>query len=213
MYASSSLCPLFGLSVEINNFRNRSASPERPSNAPLHNPSRAVCLSNAFMFNQFRTPVHHRSALDSFPSSSLRTTFVTAEGCYSVLPSPLSTFNLRLSTSKFFICHRSEKSPVSLIIATDPKMRPCKSFVCHTCETPPPMPSTPHESSNVDCSERNSASLCTLSVSALSFAERFSALSRTVGCELLPVDLSGAVRPRRRKELALGRVPGRDAGR
>ena len=36
------------------------------------------------------------------------------------------------------ICHTSEKSPVTPIIATDPKMRSCKSFGCHTCEPLPP---------------------------------------------------------------------------
>src|SRR5437763_6945560 len=42
------------------------------------------------------------------------------------------------------ICHTSEKSPVTPIIATDPKMRSCKSCVCHTCDPlPPPPPPSP----------------------------------------------------------------------
>src|SRR5207249_856242 len=36
------------------------------------------------------------------------------------------------------ICHTSEKSPVTPIIATDPKMRSCKSCVCHTYDPLPP---------------------------------------------------------------------------
>jgi len=38
--------------------------------------------------------------------------------------------------SKSFHCHTSENSPVSLAIATDPKMPSRKSFSCHTSETP-----------------------------------------------------------------------------
>ena len=37
---------------------------------------------------------------------------------------------------KSFHCHTSENSTVSPAIATDPKTPPCKSFPCHTCETP-----------------------------------------------------------------------------
>src|SRR6184192_2288387 len=35
------------------------------------------------------------------------------------------------------ICHTSENSPVTPIIATDPKMRSCKPCVCHTCDPLP----------------------------------------------------------------------------
>src|SRR5437763_1643871 len=38
--------------------------------------------------------------------------------------------------SKSFICHRSENSPVSPLLATLPKSLFCKSFVCHTSDTP-----------------------------------------------------------------------------
>ena len=38
------------------------------------------------------------------------------------------------------ICHTSEKSPVTPIIATDPKTRSRKSCVCHTCDPLPPPP-------------------------------------------------------------------------
>ena len=51
----------------------------------------------------------------------------------------IQTTNLR--TIKCFrpnscVCHTSEISPVSPIIATDPKSPSRKSFVCHTSETP-----------------------------------------------------------------------------
>ncbi len=49
----------------------------------------------------------------------------------------LSTFDFQPPlSSKSFICHTCEISPVSPIIATDPKTPLRKSFVCHTCETP-----------------------------------------------------------------------------
>ena len=40
--------------------------------------------------------------------------------------------------AKSRVCHRSEKSPVSPIIATLPKMPFRKSFACHTCGPLPP---------------------------------------------------------------------------
>src|SRR5947207_10874479 len=36
------------------------------------------------------------------------------------------------------ICHTSENSPVTPIIATLPKTPSCKPFVCHTCDPLPP---------------------------------------------------------------------------
>ena len=48
--------------------------------APLHNPSRVVCISNSFVFNKFRTHVRDRNPLNSFPSNRLRTTSSAAEG-------------------------------------------------------------------------------------------------------------------------------------
>src|SRR2546430_13266553 len=45
-----------------------------------------------------------------------------------------------LPISNSCICHTSEKSPVTPIIATDPKMPSCKSCVCHTCDPLPPPP-------------------------------------------------------------------------
>ncbi len=41
------------------------------------------------------------------------------------------------SAANPFPCHTSEKSPVTLIIATLPKTPSRKPFVCHTYETPP----------------------------------------------------------------------------
>src|SRR5437879_3256964 len=41
------------------------------------------------------------------------------------------------NVAKSCICHTSENSPVTPIIATDPKMRSCKSCVCHTCDPLP----------------------------------------------------------------------------
>ena len=53
-------------------------------------------------------------------------------------PSPIPTFLQNVANS--CICHTSEKSPVTPIIATDPKMRSRKSCVCHTCDPLPPPP-------------------------------------------------------------------------
>src|SRR5438094_843592 len=51
-------------------------------------------------------------------------------------PSPTLAFLQNVANS--CICHTSEKSPVTPIIATDPKMRSCKSCVCHTYDPLPP---------------------------------------------------------------------------
>src|SRR5438045_4567907 len=40
------------------------------------------------------------------------------------------------NAAKSFSCHRSENSPVSPLLATLPKIAVCKSFVCHTSDTP-----------------------------------------------------------------------------
>src|SRR5947208_11145767 len=48
-------------------------------------------------------------------------------------PSPAFLQNV----AKSCICHTSEKSPVTPIIATDPKTRSRKSCVCHTCDPLP----------------------------------------------------------------------------
>src|SRR5438067_5544403 len=53
-------------------------------------------------------------------------------------PSPIPTFLQNVANS--CICHTSETSPVTPIIATDPKMRSRKSCVCHTCDPLPPAP-------------------------------------------------------------------------
>src|SRR5690349_6846106 len=45
-------------------------------------------------------------------------------------PTPGSLQNVANSC----LCHTSEKSPISLIIATDPKMPSRKSFPCHICD-------------------------------------------------------------------------------
>src|SRR5213080_3735067 len=44
------------------------------------------------------------------------------------------------NVAKSCVCHTSENSPVTPIIATDPKMRSRKSCVCHTCD---PLPRPP----------------------------------------------------------------------
>src|SRR6266702_5895555 len=51
------------------------------------------------------------------------------QGIHSAIPYPLSP-NSR-------ICHTSENSPVSPIIATDPKTHFSKSCICHTSDIPP----------------------------------------------------------------------------
>src|SRR5205807_3160368 len=53
-------------------------------------------------------------------------------------PSPTPAF--LQNVAKSCVCHTSEKSPVTPIIATDPKMRSRKSFPCHTCDPLPPPP-------------------------------------------------------------------------
>ena len=53
-------------------------------------------------------------------------------------PSPTPAFLQNVANS--CICHTSEKSPVTPIIATDPKTRSRKSCVCHTCDPLPPPP-------------------------------------------------------------------------
>src|SRR5205823_7029813 len=49
--------------------------------------------------------------------------------------SPIPAFLQHVANS--CICHTSEKSPVTPIIATDPKTRSRKSCVCHTCDPSP----------------------------------------------------------------------------
>src|SRR5438477_161215 len=57
------------------------------------------------------------------------------------LLTPLSpTLVFLQNVAKSCICHTSEKSPVTPIIATDPKTRSRKSCVCHTCDPLPPPP-------------------------------------------------------------------------
>src|SRR5947207_1227311 len=51
-------------------------------------------------------------------------------------PSPTPALLQNVANSNH--CHTSEKSPVTPIIATDPKMRSRKSCVCHTCDPLPP---------------------------------------------------------------------------
>jgi len=46
-------------------------------------------------------------------------------------------YSRRSLSPKFFPCHTSENSPVSPILATDPKTYLSKSCTCHTSETPP----------------------------------------------------------------------------
>src|SRR5947208_1729470 len=57
-----------------------------------------------------------------------------------LLTPPSPTLAFLQNVAKSCICHTSEKSPVTPIIATDPKTRSCKSCVCHTCDTLPPSP-------------------------------------------------------------------------
>ena len=51
-----------------------------------------------------------------------------------IAPSPAPAF--LQNAANCCNCHTSGKSPVSLIIATDSKVRSRKSFVCHTYDTP-----------------------------------------------------------------------------
>src|SRR6184192_1509386 len=64
--------------------------------------------------------------------------------CRAVLltpPSPTPAFLQNVANS--CICHTSENSPVTPIIATDPKTPSRKSCVCHTCDPLPPSISSP----------------------------------------------------------------------
>ncbi len=59
---------------------------------------------------------------------------------HAVLPPPsvsLRPVPLPHYLPKSFPCHTSENSPVSPIIATDPKTHLSKSCICHTSEIPP----------------------------------------------------------------------------
>ncbi len=59
---------------------------------------------------------------------------------HAVLPTPsvsLRSVPLPHYLPKSFPCHTSENSPVSPIIATDPKTHLSKSCICHTSEIPP----------------------------------------------------------------------------
>ena len=73
-----------------------------------------------------------------------------------LLTPPSATPAFLQNVAKSCICHTSENSPVTPIIATDPKTRSCKSCVCHTCDPLPPSPfhlllfrSWPHHTANV----------------------------------------------------------------
>src|SRR5213080_1754466 len=55
-----------------------------------------------------------------------------------LLTPPSQTPAFLQNVAKSCICHTSEKSPVTPIIASDPKTRSCKSCVCHTCDPLPP---------------------------------------------------------------------------
>src|SRR5213082_2025843 len=60
-------------------------------------------------------------------------------------PSPTLAFLQNVANS--CICHTSEKSPVTPIIATLPKFPSCKSCVCHTCDPLPLVHFIPFSSS------------------------------------------------------------------
>src|SRR5713226_1445617 len=47
----------------------------------------------------------------------------------------VNSFESMQHFSKFFPCHTSENSPVTPLVATDPKSPSRKPFVCHTSET------------------------------------------------------------------------------
>src|SRR5213082_1903367 len=57
-----------------------------------------------------------------------------------LLTPPSATPAFLQNVAKSCICHTSENSPVTPIIATDPKTRSRKSCVCHTCDPLPPSP-------------------------------------------------------------------------
>ena len=61
------------------------------------------------------------------------------------LPPPSEIHTLLQNGANTCICHTSEESPVSLIIATLPKTPSRKSFACHTCDPFPPSSNTTSE--------------------------------------------------------------------
>src|SRR5690349_13154506 len=116
----------------------------------LHSIVKAVPLSKPFPFFQSRPLLPNGASTTPFPSivpalfpmqrrGGTSSRSATVQGSLEVGPlfstRHSSPATRRLSVNSC-ICHTSEKSLVSLIIATHPKMTSRKSFACHTYDTP-----------------------------------------------------------------------------
>lgn len=116
----------------------------------LHSFAKAASLSKPFPFLQFRTLLRNAASTTPFLSDvsalfpmqrrgGTSSRSATVQGSLEVGPlfstrhSSPATRHLSLNSC---ICHTSEESHVSLIIATHPKMASRKSFACHTYDTP-----------------------------------------------------------------------------
>ena len=124
----------------------------RPRHAVLPTPS----LSLRPVLSRSRTPITRQTPLiPSFVFKNLRTlsfsvsrkscscrSYENCRGVYQQFPfwnsmlANQETISYSLSPNSR-ICHTSENSPVSPIIATDPKTHLSKSCICHTSDIPP----------------------------------------------------------------------------
>src|SRR5438874_9636404 len=101
---------------------------------PLASERLIYCLTNSPNVVQWLPRFGHGSVYSPAPLSPMR----PRHAALLTPPSPTPAFLQNVANSNH--CHTSEKSPVTPIIATDPKMRSCKSCVCHTCDPLPPLP-------------------------------------------------------------------------
>src|SRR5947208_1032301 len=114
------------------------------------------------------------------------------------------------NAAKPFICHRSENSPASPLLATLPKIAVCKSFVCHTSDTPPGvfrlfLASFPPRL-RASASLRDHLFLFPISLGTLSGS--FSSLSRlhSQWCYLSPSAIMGTARRQNGRDAAFDRT-------
>src|SRR5438874_7703876 len=98
---------------------------------PLASERLIYCLTNSPNVVQWLPRFGHGSVYSPAPLSPMR----PRHAALLTPPSPTPAFLQNVANSNH--CHTSEKSPVTPIIATDPKMRSCKSCVCHTCDPLP----------------------------------------------------------------------------
>lgn len=112
-------------------------------------PPSALSSSNAFLFISFRTLWTQWSTRKSFPLNHFRILSHAMEGWgastaghfkYHLNSGSLPSYAITPSAANSCICHTSGESPVSPIIATDPKAPFRKSFACHTYDPLPPFP-------------------------------------------------------------------------